>query len=69
MQVSGFFILKEDQQIKEGYILKHNCEQVVSDASENSEYLVISHSAIYTNDHSGNTLLSDNRNIRSTYLK
>jgi hypothetical protein len=55
--------------LKENYLSNNKCEQSVSGASANSEYLDKTHSITYANDCSGNTLLSDSSNTITTHQK
>jgi hypothetical protein len=55
--------------LKEDYISNKKCEQSVSGASDNSEYLDKTYSITYANDCSGNTVLSDSSNTLTTHQK
>jgi hypothetical protein len=62
-------MLEEGYKLKENYVSKNTCEQSVSSASDNSEYLDKTYSITYANECSKNTLLSDSSNIITTYQK
>jgi len=62
-------MLQEGYKLKENYVANNKCEQSVSGASDNSEYLDETYSITNANDCSENTLLSDSSNISTTNQK
>jgi len=59
-------MLEKGYKLNENYVSNNKCEQRVSDASDQSEYLDKTYSISYANDCSENTLLSDSSNTLTT---
>jgi hypothetical protein len=62
-------MLQEGYKLKGNYVSNNKCEQIVSGASDNSEYLDKTYLITNANDCSENTLLSDSINISTTKIK